>query len=214
MSVAQKETQEVVSSGTDTYRITKTLLLPGINNALVEKEQVQQIEKRKGDSFVEIDRTRYEPGLDGKWNALDRRVSQNRLGKDQTQTDEQVYRYDVNRQQLSLTQQVKVSEWKDSSGQKRLQSETFAMGLDGKLQLDSRLTMVQRDLGSQRQETTEIIESPNHASPGEGLKVVRKLIENSQPLGSNQTERKLEVLKPDLNGGMQSIHNQTTIEKK
>jgi|WetSurMetagenome_2_1015567.scaffolds.fasta_scaffold151669_1 hypothetical protein len=213
MNVAQKETQEVASSANDTYRITKTLLLPGINSALVEKEQVQQIEKRKGESLVEIDRTSYELGADGKWNTLNRRVSQNRQTKDQTQTDEQVYRYDVNRQ-LSLTQQVKVSEWKDASGQKRLESETFTIGLDGKLQLESRSSIVQRDMGSQRREATEIIEAPNPAAPSEGLKVVRKLIENSQPLGPNQTERKLEVLKPDLNGGMQTIHNQTTIEKK
>jgi hypothetical protein len=213
MSVAQKETQEIASSGNGVYRITKTLLLPGINSALVEREQVQQIEKRKGDAFVEIDRTRYELGLDGKLNALDRRVSQNRLGEDQTQTDEQVYRYDGNRQ-LSLTQQLKVAEWKDSSGQRRLQSETFAVGLDGKLQLGSCLTMFRKDLGNQRQETTEIIESSNPASPGEGLKVVGKLIETSQPLGTNQTEQKLEVLKPDLNGGMQTMHTQYTIDKK
>ena len=213
MSVVQKETQEVVSSGNGVYRISKTLLLPGINNALVEKELVQQIEKRKGDASVEIDRTRYEVGLDGKLNTLDRRVSQNRLGKDQTQTDEQVYRYDANRQ-LSLTQQVKVSEWRDSSGQRRLQSETFVLGLDGKLQLDSRLSMVQMDMGSQRQETAEIIETQNSAAPSEGLKVARKFIENSRPLGPNQIERKLEVLKPNLNGGMQSMHSQNTIDKK
>jgi hypothetical protein len=99
---------------------------------LFEEEQVQQIEKRKGDAFVEIDQTRYELGHDGKLNEFDRRASQNRFGKEQTQTDEQVYRYDFNRQ-LSLTQQVKVSEWKDASEQKRLQLETFAMALDGKL---------------------------------------------------------------------------------
>ena len=180
---------------------------------MVEKELVQQIEKRKGDSFVEIDRTRYEPGSDGKWNALDRRVSQSSLGKDQTQTEEQVYQYDVNRQ-LSLAQQVNVSEWTDSSGQKRLQSETFAMGLDGKLQLESRLTMVQRNYSGQRQEITEIIESPNPVAAGEGLKVVRKIIENTQPSGPNQTERKLEVLKPDLNGRLETIHTQYTTDKK
>lgn len=213
MSVVSKETQEVVSSGVDSYRIAKTSFLPGINNNLVEKEHVQQIEKRKGDSFVEIDRTRYELGLDGKWNELDRRVSRNRLGKDQTQTDEQVYRYDGNRQ-LSLAQQVKASEWKDASGQRRLESETFGMGLDGKLQLNNRLTMIQKDLGSQLQETTEFIESPNPAAPGEGLKVVRKIVENSKSVGRNQTERKMEILKPDLNGDMQRIHNQTTTEIK
>ncbi len=213
MSVAQKETQEVFSEGKDVYRVTKTLLLPGINNSLVEKEQVQQVEKRKGDTFVEIDRTHYELGLDGKLNALDRRVSQNRLGENQTQTDEQVYRYDVNGQ-LALTQQVKVSEWKDASGQMRHQSESYAAGLNGKLQLANRSTIVQKPLGNQRQETTEIVEERNTTAPSEGLKVVLKLIENSQPLGPTQTERILKVLKPDLNGGMQSIHNQTTIENR
>lgn len=213
MRVAQKEMQEVASSGSDTYRITKTTLLPGMNNALVKKEHVQQIERRKGDSFVEIDRTRYEAVADGKWTAVDRRVSQNKLGKDQSQTDEQVYRYDVNNQ-LSLTQQVRVSESKDASGQRRLESETFAIGLDGKLQLDSRSTMVQKDLGKQGQQATEILESRNPAALGEGLKVVRKIAESSQPIGSDQTNRKLEVLKPDLNGRMQSIYTQYTSDKR
>jgi hypothetical protein len=213
LSLVQKETQEVVSSGADTYRITKTLLLPGMNNSLVEKAQVQQIEKRVGDKSVEIDRTRYEPGPDGKLNAAERRVSQNILGKDQTQTEEQVYRYDINRK-ISLTQQLKINEWKDSAGQIHHQSESYAASLNGKLQLDSRSIIVQKSLGNQRQETTEVVEERSTTAPSEGLKVVRKLIENSRPLGPSQTERKLEVLKPNLNGGMQSIYNQTTIENQ
>jgi hypothetical protein len=213
LSLVQKEMQEVVFSGADTFRITKTLLLPGMNNSLVEKAQVQQIEKRVGDKSVEIDRTRYEPGPDGKLNAAERRVSQNILGKDQTQTEEQVYRYDVNRK-ISLTQQVKISEWKDSAGQIHHQSESYAAGLNGKLQLDRRSTILQKPLGNQRQETTEVVEERNTTAPSEGLKVVLKLIENNQVLGPSQTERRLEVLKPDLNGGMQTIHYQTTTENK
>jgi hypothetical protein len=208
LNVAQKEAQEIAASGNDTYRITKTVLLPGISGVLVEREQVQQIEKRKGDSFVEIDRTRYAPGIDGRWNALDRRVSQSRLGKEQIQTDEQVYQYDVERK-LSLTQQVKVSEWKDASGQKRLQSEIYGMGLDGKLRIERRSSMVQRNLGGQRQETTEIVEEPNRAAPSEELRLVRKFIERNEPVGPNRTERKLDVFQPDLNGGMQSLHTQS-----
>ena len=213
MRIAAKETQEVALSGVDTYRIAKTLLLPGVNNALVEKEQVQQIERREGDSFVEIDRTRYEAGADGKWYALDRRVSQNRLGKDQAQTDEQVYRYDVNNK-LSLTQQVRVTESKDNSGQQRLESEIFGVGLDGNLQLSGRVTVVQKDLGSQGRETTEIVESPNTATPSKGLKVVRKIVENSRSAGPKQTEQRLDVYTPDLNGGMKNIHTQHTIDNQ
>lgn len=213
MRIESKETQEVAPSSADTYRIVKTVLLPGINGALVEKENVQQIERRKGDSLVEIDRVRYEPGADGRWNAVDRRVSRNQLGKDQLQTDEQVYRYDVNNK-LSLTQQVRVSESSDTSGQKRLESETFDIGMNGKLQLSSRSTMVQKDLGRQGREVSEIIESSNPASLREGLKVVRKIVESAQQVGSDQTKRKLEVLAPNLNGGMQSIYTQYAIDNK
>jgi hypothetical protein len=80
--------------------------------------------------------------------------------------------------------------------------------------LEKRLSMMQSDTGDQRQETTETIESLNPSAPGEGWKIERKVIEKSQPIGSNQTERKMGVLKPDLNGGMQIIHNQMTIDKK
>jgi hypothetical protein len=203
----------VVPSGTDAYRITKTLLLPGMNSSLVEKAQVQQTEKRNGDKSVEIDRTRFEPGPDGKLNAAERRVSQNVQGKDQTQTEEQVYRYDVNRK-ISLTQQLKIHEWKDSSGQLRQQSESYAADLNGKLKLDGRSTIVQKPLGNQKQETTEIVEERNTTAPNEGLRLVRKVVENVQPLGANETERRLEVFQPDPNGRMQSIYSQQAIETK
>lgn len=213
MHVVSKETQEVLSAGPDTYRISKTVLLPGINNALEEKERTQQVEKRKGESLVEIDRTRYEVGADGKWTAIDRRLSQNRMGKEQVQTDEQVYQRDVSGQ-LSLSQQVKTSEWRDEAGQMRLQSETFGRKLDGKFQLDSRVTLIQKNLGNRGSETTERIEARNPASPGEGLRLVQSAVEKSQPLGSDQTQKSLEILKPDLNGRMGVIHQQKMVEKK
>ena len=213
MRVASQEIQEAVASGAERFQISKTLLLPGVNGALVEKERIQQLEQRKGTSSVEIERTRYEPDFDGKWNAIDRRVSQNQLRNDQVQTEEQAYRFDVNRH-LSLTQQIKTSEWKDPSGQRRLQSEISVVDLDGKLRLDARVTLVQKNLGNQGQETTEVIETANPAATGEELKPVRKIVEYSKPLNLKQTEKTLEVLKPGLNGSMESIYSQKTIATK
>ncbi|HTY62174.1 MAG TPA: hypothetical protein VMG30_07930 [Acidobacteriota bacterium] len=213
MRVASREIQEAVASGTDSFQISKTLLLPGMDGTLVEKERIQQLEQRKGNSLVEIDRTRYELDFDGKWNAIDRRVSQNHLRNDRVQTEEQVYRYDANRQ-LSLTQQIKTSEWKDPSGQRRLQTETCVVDLDGKLRLDTRVTLVQKNLDNQRQETTEVIETANPAAAGEELVPMRKIVEYSKPLNLKQTEKTLEVLKPSLNGSMESIYSQKTIATK
>jgi len=211
MSLVQKETQEAVASGPDGYRITKTLLLPGIDRKLVEKEHIQQIELRKNDNTVEIDRTRYELGADGKWNAFERSVSESQIGKEQTQSREQVYRYDANRR-MTLVQQSNLREWTDSAGQTHLQSESSVAGMDGKLQLDSRITLIQTPLENQRQQTTEIVERPNPAAPGEGLRVVQKAVEKMRIVGSGKTERQLEVFKPNLNGGMESIHSQKAIE--
>ena len=213
MRVALQEIQEAVASGAERFQISKTLLLPGVNGALVEKERIQQLEQRKGISSVEIERTRYEPDFDGKWNAIDRRVSQNQLRNDQVQTEEQVYRFDVNRH-LSQTQQIKTSEWKDPTGQRRLQSEISVVDLDGILRLDTRVTLVQKNLGNQGQETTEVIETANPAATSEELKPVRKIVEYSKPLNLKQTEKTLEVLKPGLNGSMESIYSQKTIATK
>lgn len=209
----QQEIQEMAPSGTDAFQIKKTLFLPGINNSLIEKEQIQQTERRKGDTAVEIDRTRYVSGLNGAWSAAERRVSQNTLGKGQTRTEEQVYQYDVNNR-LSLIQQLRVTEWKNASGQNQRQSEIYAPNIDGKFQLDSRTTIVQKPLKNGQQETTEILERPSPSAPNEGLRSVRKIVENLQLVGAEETERQLEVLEPDLNGGWRSIHSQQHIEIK
>jgi hypothetical protein len=62
----------------------------------VEKEQIQQTERRTGDKSVEIDRIRYVVGGSFGWKAFERRVSQNKLGEEAVRSEEQVYEYDVN----------------------------------------------------------------------------------------------------------------------
>jgi hypothetical protein len=212
-SPVQKEIQEMTKAGTDVYRITKTLLLQGTNNSLIEKQQIRQIERLRGDKSVEIDRTRYEQGLNGGWSAAERRVSQNRLDGDRTRTEEQVYRYEVNNRP-DLILQLRINEWKDAAGRRHLQSESFAPNSEGKLQLDGRITIVQTPLRNDQQETTEILEQPSPATPNEGLKMVRKIVENLEVHNANETERQLEVLEPDLNGGLRTIHSQQSIEVK
>ncbi len=211
-SPVQQEIEDIVPSGPDSCQIKLTRLLPGTNNTLVEKEQVQQRERRKGDNTVEIDRTRYESGVSGSWTAIERRISQNTIGKETTRSEEQVYQYNVNNE-LALTQQLQVRGWKDSAGE-HLQSESYDRGLDGKLRLSSRLTMIQTPQRNGQQQITEIIEKPSPAAPNEGLKLVRKIVENLQILGPNETEKTMEVLEPDVNGAMRRINDRQSIEVK
>ena len=210
--VAQKEVQEMAPSGSDSYLIKKTLLQPGMDGNLVEREQIQQTERRKGNAAIEIERIRSVQGLNGGWNTAERRVSQNTTGEDQTQVEERVYRPDVNNR-MALKQQIRSTEWKDAAG-RHLQSESYDTGIEGKLLLSSRVTSQQTPLRNGRQQTTEILEESNPVAPGGSLRTVRKTVESLQSVGAGQTEKRVEILEPDLNGGWQSIHGRETIEKK
>jgi hypothetical protein len=213
VETVRRETQEMTPVGTDVYRITKTVSLPGTTGALEAKEQVTQIEKRKGEDSIEIDRTRYQAGMNGGWAQAERRISRNTVGKEKTQTDEDVYSPDLNNQ-LSLSRQLTISESKDSSGRVRSQSDSYASDIDGKVQLTERLTIDQTPLRDGRQETTQVLEKPNPIAAREGLQVVRKVVEDLQVKGENETERHLQVLQPDLNGKMRTVESWQTMELK
>lgn len=211
----QKEIQTITPSGPDTCKITQTILQPGVNRGMVEKEQIQQIEKQKSDQSIEIDRTRYQPVLNGKWSLLDRRISRNNISPDSVRSDEQVYRYDVNNR-VTLVQQVQTREWNDAAGQRHLKSETFSPGVngDGALQLVSRITMATHALAGGQQQTVETEETPNPAEPSAGLRVARRIVDTARTLDSGATQHQLEVLAPDVNGGMRALHSQKTIETR
>ena len=208
----QQEVQEVAPSGNDSFRITQTILLPESGGRFVERERIQQVEHRKGDD-VEIDRVLYESDINGKWGATERRVSQNMMDGNRTQTNEQVYQNDVNNR-MTLTEKVEVSEWVDAGGQTHQQTESYTPNLDGKFQLSSRTTIVQTTSEDGRQQTTEILERADSAKPGEGLRTVRRKVENLQSLNRNETLRQLNVTEPDLNGGWRSVHAEQSVEMK
>jgi hypothetical protein len=208
----QQDVQDMAPSGAGSYQIKRTLLLPGSGGALVEKEQIQQTERKTGEKGVEIDRTRYVPDINGNWSTAERRISQNTVGEERSQTAEQVYQPDVNNN-LTLTRQIQATEWKNPDG-RHWQSETFLRDLEGKLRLDSRVTMLQTPQRDGRQETTETLEKPSPIAPNEGTKLVRKIVENLTVINPRETEKQLDVLEPGLNGGMQSIYSQQTVEVK
>lgn len=213
LNPAQREVQEVTPTGNDSFHVTRTLLMPESGGGFVERERIQQTERRKGDTNVEIERIRYEADANGKWSATERRVSRNILDGDVTRTNEQVYQSDANNR-MALTERLEVTEWRNAGGQMHRRAESYTLNLDGKLQLRGRTTIIQRASEDGGQETTEIIERTNSAEPGGGLKPVHRIVEKLQNLSQNETVRQLEVMEPDLNGRWQSLHSEQSVERK
>jgi hypothetical protein len=212
-SAVQRDVQEMTPAGTDAFRITRTTHLPGMGSGLVETERIQQIEKRIGENTVEIERSFSQQDLDGKWSVRERRESRNHVEGEQARTEERIYRAGFS-SQLSLAGQLRVNEWTDSAGQRHQQAESHEAGLDGRMQLSGRVTVVRRQVGEGRQETTETQEEPNPVAPSEGLRLVRHIVEQTEAVSPAEIERRLEVREPDLDGGMRSVHSQHTIETR
>ncbi len=213
LRVIRQETQEIAKTGADIYRITKTVSLSGSNSVLEEKEQVTQVEKRSGEKSIDIDRVRYIPSANGTWDLAERRVSRNIVDKEETQTDEDVYSSDVNNG-VSISQKLKILELQDETGRINRRSESYASGNGGILRLNRRLTIVQTPLTNGRQQTIQTIETRSPVAANENLRLVQKVIENLQANGANETKRQVQVLEPDLNGGMRTIENWQSIELK
>jgi hypothetical protein len=211
LSPIQRDIQELTPAGTNKFQIKRSLLQPGLNGTFVEKEQIIQNEALKQDKIVEIDRIRYMPDSNGKWNAIDRRLSKNNLG-DQIRTGEEVYRYDVNSKPM-LTQQNKVTEWADAAGQRHRKSESYVPNLQGELELSGRRTILQKALPNGNQQTTEVLEMKSPSAPGEGLRLVQKVVENVK-LRNNEKERQIEVLEPDANGRLTTVRTWLSLEEK
>ncbi|MBN2337811.1 MAG: hypothetical protein JXP48_04650 [Acidobacteria bacterium] len=211
MRAVERQTQRAVPEG-EGFEVTFRSLAPGPSGALEERERVRQSERRDGEA-VEIDRLRYQPDLSGKWSVVERRVSQSTESEGETRTGEQLYRYDVNNR-LRLERQVEAREWKVDGGESRMEAEIFNADLDGKLRFAGRVQQSRRELGEGREEITETREEGNPAAPGEGVRVVRKLVERSAPAGAEGTRRVLEVQEPSPNGGMRVTHTQETVETR
>jgi hypothetical protein len=209
----ERDVQEIDPVGTNAYQVKRTFSVSDNGSRFVEEERIQQTERRKGDENVEIDRTRYVTDLNGKWSAVERRISQNSLSKNQISTDEQVYRNDVNNR-FNLAEQIESTERKDSKGQTHRESEFYTKDLEGRFQLSRRMTIFQTPLEDGQQQTTETVEETNPAEPNGGLMPVQKIVEDMQVLSPSETKKELEVFKPDYDGKMQSVYSQESVEVK
>ncbi|NLV31034.1 MAG: hypothetical protein GXY47_07740 [Acidobacteria bacterium] len=211
MRAVERQTQRAVPEG-EGFEVTFRSLVPGVSGAMEERERVRQSERRDGEA-VEIDRVRYQPDLSGKWSVVERRVSQSTAAEGETRTDEALYSYDVNNR-LRLERQVEAREWKDSAGRSRMEAQIFNADLEGRLRFAGRVRQSRRELGDGGVETVETREEASPAAPGEGVRVVRRIVERSAPAGAERTRRVLEVQEPSPNGGMRVTHTRETVETR
>ena len=213
MQVALKETQETAPAGTDTYQTRVTTMIPGSNAALAKSEELVQVEKKKADGAVEIDRSQLLPDGNGGWATAGRRVGTARKSDDEIIGQEDVYSRDVNGR-LALSQRESSREWKDSQGKEYLDKDTYRVAGGGRLELAARSNLVSVTYSDGSTQTTQSLLQRNQAAPSEGMKLAEKILLTRRPADSRTTESELQVQALDPNGNLQTTYYRKDIEKK
>jgi hypothetical protein len=203
--------QETVATGGDSYK-TQATVSRG-SGSLAPVEQVVQLEKKKGDGTVEIDRTNFRPGSSGALAASERRISSTKQAQTQVTGQEDVYRQDGNGT-MSLVRHEAIREWKDAGGNSRGEIETQLPDSAGRLQLNARISIVTTTAADGSQLVTQTTSQVSPAAPSRGLQVSEKVVQTNRAAGAGAIEKEIEVQKPDVNGALQTIAVQRITEKK
>ncbi len=211
MLQVERVSQETAAAGADTYR-TQATVARG-SGQLTQTEQVVQIEKKKADGTVEIDKTAYRANSSGSMAAAERHVSSSRQTAQQTSAQEDVYRQDVNGSMTLLRHEVS-RETKDPQGNARGEIETHLADSTGRLRLNARAVIVSASYADGSQQVTQTTSQVNPAAPSSGLQVSEKVVRTTRPAGADTTETEIQVQKPDVNGALQTIAVQHITEKK
>jgi hypothetical protein len=178
-------------------------MLPGINGGLAPAMQIDEREKRSGNT-VEIQKTTQLPGGAGTWQIAEvRHTTVKDDGKNRS-TEERVSRPDLEGNLGEVSRTVR-NESDDSSGDKRASEETYSLDVPG-VARDSSLHLVQRVTTTQRsngdgQQTTKTAEQPNPGDPSAGLEVTTVTTKSVQlgPTGARGIET---IQLRDANGNL------------
>jgi hypothetical protein len=173
LQVVQREVRETRKTSPDVEETKTTVSLPGINGGLAPATQIEERQKRSGNT-VEIQKTTLLPDGAGSWQVGEVRQSTIKEDGKNSTTETRVSRPDADGNLEQVTRTVE-KQSEDASGEKRNSEETYSVdvpgaGRDSSLHLVQRLTTAQRT-NSNGQQTTTTTERTNPADPGAGLQV-------------------------------------------
>jgi hypothetical protein len=173
LQLVQRENQETRKTSPDVQETKTTVMLPGINGGLAPAMQMQERQKRSGDT-VDIQKVTLLPDGAGSWHVGEvRQETVTGEGKNQS-SEVRLSRPDLEGT-LSEVSRTVGKESEDVSGARRKSEETYSVDVPGAAR-DSSLHLVQRITTTQRtnangQRTTKMEEQPNPGDPGAGLRV-------------------------------------------
>jgi hypothetical protein len=206
LQIVQRENQETLKTSPGVEETKTTVMLPNINGGLAPAVQIEEREKRSGNT-LEIQKTTQLPDGAGSWQVAEVRHTTTKDDGKNRRSEERVSRPDLDGNLEEITRTVG-KESEEASGGKQKSEERYSIDQPG-VTRDNDLHLVQRVTTTQRssadsEQTTKVLEQTNPGDPGAGLWVstVTKEGERLGPAGVQGTET---IQQRDANGNLDVV---------
>jgi hypothetical protein len=193
LQIVERQVADTTKSSPDTQETKSTVYSADGNGGFTTLSQTHQLEKTNPDHSIEVKKTLLIPDGNGSWQVgevTEQTVKQD--GKNRT-TEERISRPDVNGKlsELSRTvgQETETAEGEKSKTVDTYSSQTPGSAGNGSLQLNQRVTTIQKkDATGEKAE--QQIEEPNFGTPSAGLqtKAKTKYVVQYAAAGTQQTK--------------------------
>src|SRR5580704_4471103 len=185
LQMVQREVQDMRQISPNVLETKSTLLTPSSNGGVTASVQTTERETKISDHDVEFRKSTLLPDPNGNWQLSEVREGTIKSdGKDSTK-DERVLRPGTDGN-LSVVERTVTKELESAAGEKRTTVESYSNNLpgtpiDGGLQLNQRVTTIQRKDASGVQSTEKQVQQRNPAQPTDNLQVTEQAIEIVRP---------------------------------
>jgi hypothetical protein len=206
LQIVQRENQETRKTSPGVEETKTTVMLPGINGGLAPAMQIEEREKRSGNT-VEIQKTTQLPDGSGSWQVAEVRHTTTKDDGKNRSSEERVSRPDLDGNLGEITRNA-AKESEDASGDKQKSEETYSIDQPGAARDDS-LHLVQRVTTTQRrsadsEQTTKVLEQTNPGDPGAGL-WVSTVTKDGERLGPAGVQGMQTIQQRDANGDLEVV---------
>jgi hypothetical protein len=189
LQVVQREVQESKQTSSAVRETNTTVLTPDLNGGFTPSLRTQSRETKTNDRTVQFKTSTLAPDGNGNWQLNEVREGVIKDDGAQGKTKEERVLRPGSDGNLAVTNRTVTREAQNATGEKRQTVESYSADLPGTspdgLQLNQRVTTVQRRTAGGGETTEERVDQRNAASPGDNLRTTQRAIDIVRPASGN-----------------------------
>lgn len=201
--------EESRSPAPDVRHTDTTLLLPGVDGTLRERQRTEYTEHQISPQVVRHEETQLVPDPNGRWKPIEIRKGEvRRAGTSERVEEETIQRRDLNGN--LAVKEVNVIRSSGTKEQEQVVTETYSpqtdvQSLSGRPPLHTRVRRTTTPTADGGSYTVEEVEGRSRVSPNEPLRVVRRTVTTVSKRGPDEWVTERQIFELDPNGRLRLV---------